>query len=59
MKGWKTVIVSAALAVVGIIEQTDAATLVPQEHVGAFVTGIAVLMAALRKFTTTPLGKSS
>ena len=39
IKGWKTMIVSAVLALVGVLQSADWATIVSPQHVGPISTG--------------------
>jgi prepilin signal peptidase PulO-like enzyme (type II secretory pathway) len=57
LKGWKTVGVSVAIAVAGVLQTTDWATIVGPKLVGPTLLFIGVLVAALRAVTNTPLGK--
>lgn len=57
LKGWRTLLVSLAIAVVGVLQSADWATIVPAEHVGTVMLVIGVLVAALRTLTDTPLGR--
>ena len=57
MKGWKTLITSAALALAGVAQAADWATVIPQDKTwsGVAMIGIGAVMAALRYVTTTPI----
>lgn len=57
MTGWKTAIVSILLAVFGALQGLDWVNLFPnnQTATGWIVSGIGVVMFALRAVTTTPL----
>ncbi len=60
LQGYKTLIVSAAIALAGVLQAFNWATVIPQDKTW---TGIAMLvvggvMAGLRYVTTTPIGKS-
>ncbi|MEJ0097803.1 MAG: hypothetical protein WDM84_07590 [Bauldia sp.] len=57
VKGWKTVAVSAVLAVVGVLQTADWATIVSPQRVGPTILGVAVLVALLRTLTDTPIGR--
>ena len=57
VKGWKTIVVSAALAVVGVLQTADWATIVRPQHVGPTILGVAVVVAVLRTLTDTPIGR--
>lgn len=56
-KGWKTMLVSIVLAVVGVLQTADWATIVSPGHVGPTILGIAILVAVLRSVTDTPVGR--
>lgn len=56
MSGWKTVLVSVGVTVLGILESTHVTSLVAS-HPGAFATGVGVLMLVLRFITTSPIFK--
>ena len=58
LKGWKTLIVSLALAAAGVLQSADWATIVPSGAVGPVMIGIGVAVAALRAVTDTPVGKN-
>jgi len=55
MKGFRTLAFSLALAVVGVLQTADWATIVPAEQAGLALTIVGVVSAALRFFTTTPV----
>lgn len=59
LKGWKTMLVSLAIAVAGVLQTADWATIVPPSKVGPTILGIAILVAVLRALTTTPVGRKS
>ncbi len=56
-KGWKTLIASLAIAVIGVLQATDWTTIVPPERVGPVMVGIGVVMAVLRALTDGPVGR--
>jgi hypothetical protein len=56
-KGWKTLLASLAIAVMGVLQATDWTTIVPPDKVGPVMVGIGVLMAVLRAVTDGPIGK--
>jgi len=60
MKGWKTLGFAVALAVAGVFQTFDWASIVPQNQTwsGAAMIAIAGAIAALRVVTTTPVGKA-
>jgi phage-related minor tail protein len=57
VKGWKTVVVSAVLAIVGVLQTADWATIVRPQLVGPTILGVAALVAVLRTLTDTPIGR--
>lgn len=57
MKGWRTLAIMGAIALVGILQQADWATLVPPQYVGLALAIVGGLGAALRIITTTPVGE--
>jgi hypothetical protein len=58
LKGWKTILVAIAIAVVGVLQSADWATVVPERWVGPTMLAIGLLVALLRTLTDTPVGKS-
>lgn len=58
LKGYRTLIFSVALAIVGALQGLDWASLLPDnpQAVGWVITVIGVTAAALRAVTTGPLG---
>ena len=59
-KGWKTLGFAALVAVAGVVQTFDWATVVPQDKTwsGIMMVGIGAAIAALRAATTTSVGKS-
>jgi uncharacterized membrane protein HdeD (DUF308 family) len=59
MKGWRTLGFALLLAVTGVFQTFDWATIVPQDRAwsGVVMVGIAAAIAALRAVTTTPITK--
>lgn len=55
-KGWRTLIVSLLLAVVGVLQTADWATIVGPAAVGPVMLGVGAVVAVLRAFTDTPVG---
>lgn len=55
-KGWRTILVSVALAVAGVLQTADWATIVAPKQVGPVMLGIAIVVAVLRALTDTPVG---
>lgn len=58
MKGWKTLIFAAVLALAGVIEQFDWITVIPEGWDGVVLLVVGVVVAWLRKLTTTPIMKN-
>lgn len=58
MKGYRTLIIGAIIAILGIAEGLDWVNLVPQEWADFIIGGIGLAMMYLRKITTTPIGDS-
>jgi hypothetical protein len=58
MKGFKTLLFAAILAIAGVLEQFDWLSIVPEGFGGIALAVIGVIVAWLRKVTTTPIGKS-
>jgi uncharacterized membrane protein len=56
VKGWRTVMLSLLLAIVGVLQTADWATIVPPRQVGPVMLVIAIVVAVLRVLTDTPLG---
>jgi hypothetical protein len=56
-KGWRTLLVSLAIAVVGVLQSTDWSALVPEDRVGPVMVVIGVAMAVLRILTDGPVGR--
>lgn len=56
--GWKTLIFALLTAVIGVLQATDIAALIPNDpsSAGIFVTGIGVAAAVLRFMTNGPVG---
>jgi hypothetical protein len=55
-KGWRTLAVSLILAVVGVLQTADWATIVGPSAVGPMMLVISAIVAVLRVFTTTAVG---
>ena len=55
-KGWRTMLLSVALAVVGVLQTADWATIVGPRQVGPTMLAIAIVVAVLRAVTDTSLG---
>lgn len=56
LKGWRTVLLSTLIAVVGVLQTTDWATIVGPSQVGPTMLAIAIAVAVLRVLTDTPMG---
>ncbi len=54
MKGWKTIVVSGGVIVLGILESQGITSIVAS-HPGGFATAVGIVMAALRWVTTSPI----
>jgi hypothetical protein len=59
LKGWKTISFAAALALIGLLQQVDVATIISPKYVGLATAIIGGAVALLRIVTSTPVGKSS
>ena len=57
MNGWKTVAVSVATVLLGVLESQHITSLVA-EHPGTFAVVMGAVMLILRWMTTTPIFKS-
>lgn len=53
----KTIWFNLALAVVGVLEVTDWAEIVPEDYVGLVALGVALVGVTLRVVTTKPVGR--
>ncbi|HEY4355965.1 MAG TPA: hypothetical protein VGN16_09475 [Acidobacteriaceae bacterium] len=58
-QGWKTLIFSAAVALVGVAQAADWTNLLGSANAGYAITAIGVIGAVLRLFTNTPVGTKS
>lgn len=59
MKGWRTLLFAIGVAIVGVLEATDWAELVPDgPEKGWYLLAISIGIAVLRVLTTTPVGRS-
>jgi hypothetical protein len=54
-KGWRTV--STLLAIVGVLQTADWATIVAPRQVGPVMLAVGILVAVLRTLTDTPVGR--
>jgi hypothetical protein len=57
MKGYRTLFFSLAVAVVGVLQSFDWATLIAPEQAGVMLTAVGVISAVLRFLTSTPVGE--
>ncbi len=59
MKGWKTLGFALAVAVVGVVQAFDWATVIPDSASwkGVALLTISAVVAGLRVMTTTPVGE--
>jgi hypothetical protein len=57
MRGYRTLITSAVIAVLGVIQQADLVQIVPSGYDGLAMTLIGAVMAGLRFTTATPVGR--
>ena len=55
MKGFRTLAFSLAVAVVGVLQTADWATIIAPDQAGLALTIVGVVSAALRFFTSTPV----
>ena len=55
MKGFRTLAFSLAVAIVGVLQTADWATIIPPDQAGLALTIVGVASAALRFFTSTPV----
>ncbi len=55
MKGFRTLAFSLAVAIVGVLQAADWATIIPPDQAGLALTIVGVVSAALRFFTSTPV----
>jgi hypothetical protein len=58
-QGWKTLIFSSLVALVGVAESADWVSLLGSETAGYVLTAVGIVSAALRFLTTTPAGKKA
>lgn len=60
LKGWKTLGFSLAIAIAGVVQVFDWATVIPQNKTwsGAAMIAIGGVIAGLRAVTNTPIGQS-
>ena len=58
MKGYRTLVLNLAAAVLGVLIATDWMSLVGVSTAGLVVTGLGIANTVLRFFTNTPVGKA-
>ena len=60
-KGWKTLLFSLLVAILGVVQTFDWATVIPQNHTwsGIIMVALGAFFAALRAVTNTSVGKSN
>lgn len=56
MKGWKTVIFGGLVTILGGLQATDIATIIPPQYTGLAMSVIGLIVMGLRALTTTPVG---
>jgi hypothetical protein len=56
MKGYRTLLFSLAVAVTGVLQSFDWASVIPPEQAGIALTVVGVVGAILRFLTSTPVG---
>ncbi len=59
LKGWKTLIVAALVALAGVAHQADWINLSGPTNAGYVLSGVGILMAILRFLTNTPAGSGT
>jgi hypothetical protein len=57
MQGYRTLLFSLAVAIVGVLQSFDWATVIAPDHAGIALTAIGVASAVLRFLTSTPVGE--
>lgn len=57
LKGWKTLLASLAIAVIGVLQSADWATIVGPRQVGPAMLVIGVVVGVLRTLTDSPVGR--
>lgn len=58
MTGWKTLIFGGLITILGGIQATDIAAIIPSDYVGIVMAGIGMVVMFLRTITKTPVMKS-
>lgn len=56
-KGWRTVALATLVAIVGVLQTADWATIVAPRQVGPVMLAVGILVAVLRTLTDTPVGR--
>jgi hypothetical protein len=57
LKGWRTILFSAAVAVLGVLQTADWATILTPRYVGPAMLGVAIMVAVLRSVTDSAVGR--
>lgn len=57
LKGWRTVIANALMALVPVLEMTEVTALLPSEWEGPYMLVMVAANLVLRMLTTTPVGR--
>jgi hypothetical protein len=57
LKGWRTLLLSVALAVIGVLQTADWATIIAPSAVGPMMLWLSAAVAVLRVLTSTPVGR--
>lgn len=58
IKGWRTIVANLLFMIVPILELTELKAVLPAEFLPWYALGVVVANMALRKITTTPLGRN-
>jgi hypothetical protein len=59
MKGWRTLLFAGVVALAGVLEQFDWLQIVPAQWNGLVLVVVGIVVAWLRKITTTSVGEGS
>jgi hypothetical protein len=59
MKGWRTLLLNLCIALLGVLEVTDWASILGNDKAGLVLTAVAVANIVLRSLTTTAIGSRS
>jgi hypothetical protein len=59
MKGWRTLLLNLGIALLGVLEVTDWASILGGDKAGLMVTAVAVANIVLRSLTTTAIGSQT